>query len=221
MMNQRCAHLLCGLVEEYIRTAEPQSSAYLKRVLELAVSPATVRAWMQDLESEGFLEQPHASAGRMPTDQGYRYYVDHTQPHSSAASRRRVEESPQALVRRLARAAHALAVAALPTGRVEQFGLLELMLQPEGSNRHAVQEISSILDHLHDYIEELAEYSDSSQTAVFIGQENPFLLATHTSMLVRAVADQQGRRSFVLLIGPRRMPYSENIALLERVSTIL
>lgn len=218
MVNHRCSELLCGLVQEYIRTAEPLSSAYLKRALELAVSAATVRAWLNDLEEEGYVEQPHTSAGRVPTDSGYRHYVDRVRP--GQAEREDIEATPQTLVRNLSRAAHALAIAALPSGRVEQFGLLELMLQPEGGNRHAIQEISSILDHIHDYVEELAE-SPSSRTLVYIGNENPFMTAVHTSMLVRVVSDQQGRCSLVLLIGPKRMPYSQNISLLERVNAIL
>lgn len=219
MIHERQAELLCGLVQEYIRSAEPLSSAYLKRALALSVSPATVRAWLKDLEENGFIEQPHPSAGRIPTDSGYRYYVDHTAPALQADQE--LEETPQALVRQLARAAHALAVAALPSGRVEQFGLLELMLQPESESRHTIQEVSSILDHIHDYLDELARQPDSFRTSVFIGSENPFMMAVHTSMLVRRVEDSKGRHALVMLIGPKRMPYSQNISLLERVSAIL
>lgn len=219
-MDQRQAQFLCGFVREYIRAAEPLASTRLKELLELVVSPATVRSWMQDLEEDGFIEQPHVSAGRIPTDQGYRYYVDRVHPRREARTEG-IEESPATLVRRLSQAAHALAIAALPSGRVEQYGLLELMLQPEGSNRHAMQEISSMLDHIHDYVEDLSQRNNPSRTDVFIGSENPCMIAVHTSMLVRAVADQSGRRSLVLLIGPKRMPYSRNIALLERVAAIL
>ncbi|MEK7556473.1 MAG: hypothetical protein AAB538_00675 [Patescibacteria group bacterium] len=218
MINERCSNLLCGLVKEYIRTAEPLSSVYLKRILELSVSPATVRAWLNDLEDEGYIEQPHTSAGRVPTDSGYRHYVDRVRPGGNR--RTEIEENPQTLVRYLSRAAHALAVAALPSGRVEQYGLLELMLQPEGSNRYAIQEISSILDHIHHYVEEVAEQG-SAHTSVFIGSENPFMTAVHTSMLVKSVADREGRHSVVMLIGPKRMSYSQNISLLERVGAIL
>lgn len=219
-MNQRQARFLCGFVREYIRAAEPLASTRLKELLELVVSPATVRSWMQDLEEDGFIEQPHVSAGRVPTDRGYRYYVDRVRPRRDERSES-VEEDPATLVRRLSHAAHALAIAALPSGRVEQYGLLELMLQPEGNNRHAMQEISSILDHIHDYAEDLSERSNPSRTDVFIGSENPRMIAVHTSMLVRTVSDQSGRTSVVMLVGPKRMPYSQNIALLERVSAIL
>lgn len=218
-MDQRHAQMLYGLVDEYIRVAEPVSSNYLKETLELAVSASTVRAWLKDLEEDGFVEQPHTSAGRIPTDRGYRYYVD--QVEVPPAVRGGIKETPEALVRRLARSAHALAIAALPSGRVEQYGLLELMLQPEGGNRHIIQEISSILDHIHDYVEELVADRRTSRALVYIGGENPFMIAVHTSLLFRTVEDEAGRRSVVMLIGPKRMAYSQNISLLERVSSII
>ncbi len=219
-MDQRHAQMLYGLVDEYIRVAEPVSSHYLKEALELGVSSSTVRAWLKELEEAGFIEQPHTSAGRIPTDQGYRFYVERLRV-GHPQNRQGIEEPPQALVRHLSHAAHALAIAALPSGRVEQYGLLELMLQPEGGNRHIIQEISSILDHIHDYAEELAAGEQSSRTAVYIGGENPFMIAVHTSLLFRTVESEDGRRSVVMLIGPKRMSYSENISLLERVSSIL
>lgn len=218
-MDQRHAQMLCGLVDEYIRVAEPVSSHYLKETLEMAVSSSTVRAWLKDLEEAGFVEQPHTSAGRIPTDRGYRYYVDRVE--MPPAVRGEIKETPEALVRRLARSAHALAIAALPSGRVEQYGLLELMLQPEGGNHHIIQEISSILDHIHDYVEELVADRRSSRASVYIGGENPFMIAVHTSLLFRTVGDKAGRRSVVMLVGPKRMAYSQNISLLERVSSII
>lgn len=184
----------------------------------MAVSSATIRAWLKDLEEEGFIEQPHTSAGRVPTDRGYRFYVERLHAQSP---QEKISEAPHVLVRRLSRAAHALAVAGLPSGRVEQYGLLELMLQPEGSNRHIIQEISSILDHMHEYLEEVVENTDHTQTLVYIGSENPLMFAVHTSMLIRLVQDKSGRRSVVMLIGPKRMPYSHNLSLLEQVVSIL
>lgn len=218
-MDSRHARMLQGLVREYIRVAEPVSSAYLKKALELAVSSATVRAWLKDLEAEGFIEQPHTSAGRVPTDQGYRFYVERLRlPHREQSNR--IEEGPHALVRQLSHAAHALAIAGLPSGRVEQYGLLELMLQPEGESRYVIQEISSILDHIHDYVEEIAGDENSGRTSVYIGTENPFMFSVHTSLLVRTIQDRRGRQCVVMLLGPKRMPYSRNISLLEQVSTI-
>jgi heat-inducible transcriptional repressor len=76
MMDQRRAAILRAVVQEYIETAQPVGSGRVARVPEVAVSPATVRHDMVVLEQEGYLRQPHTSAGRIPTDKGYRMFVD-------------------------------------------------------------------------------------------------------------------------------------------------
>jgi heat-inducible transcriptional repressor len=76
MLDARKAAILKAVVEEYIDTADPVGSARVARASEVAVSPATVRNEMAVLEREGYLVQPHTSAGRIPTDKGYRYFVD-------------------------------------------------------------------------------------------------------------------------------------------------
>ncbi len=75
-LNQRKQRVLEAIVEDYIATAEPVSSRTIARKYRLGVSPATIRNEMADLEEMGLIEQPHTSAGRIPSDCGYRYYVD-------------------------------------------------------------------------------------------------------------------------------------------------
>jgi heat-inducible transcriptional repressor len=76
MLDDRKAAILRAVVQEYIQTAQPVGSAHLARSHSLGVSPATVRNEMAALEREGFLAHPHTSAGRIPTDKGYRFFVD-------------------------------------------------------------------------------------------------------------------------------------------------
>ena len=75
-LDERKATILRAVVEEYIRTAQPVGSQHVARAASIRVSPATVRNEMAVLEREGFLEQPHTSAGRIPTEKGYRFFVD-------------------------------------------------------------------------------------------------------------------------------------------------
>src|SRR5438034_177238 len=72
----RAARILAALVGEYIHTAEPVGSARLAQCAGLSVSSATVRNTLVELEELGYLQQPHTSAGRIPTDRGYRFYVN-------------------------------------------------------------------------------------------------------------------------------------------------
>lgn len=76
MLDERKRMVLRALTDDYIETAEPVGSRNLVRRHQLGVSPATVRNEMADLEEAGYLHQPHTSAGRIPSDKGYRYYVD-------------------------------------------------------------------------------------------------------------------------------------------------
>jgi len=76
MLDDRKAAILRAVVKEYIDTAQPVGSAHVARIGTLNVSPATVRNDMAQLEREGFLAHPHTSAGRIPTDKGYRFFVD-------------------------------------------------------------------------------------------------------------------------------------------------
>jgi heat-inducible transcriptional repressor len=75
-LTPRAARILAALVGEYIHTAEPVGSARLAQSAGLTVSSATVRSTLAELEELGYLQQPHTSAGRIPTDRGYRFYVD-------------------------------------------------------------------------------------------------------------------------------------------------
>jgi heat-inducible transcriptional repressor len=76
-LSQREQEVLQAIIWNHIKTAKPTGSRLLTRKYKLSISPATVRNTMSDLEEKGFLEHPHPSAGRVPTDKAYRHYVDH------------------------------------------------------------------------------------------------------------------------------------------------
>ena len=89
MLDDRKAAVLRAVVREYIETAQPVGSARVASTGDVGVSPATVRNEMAALEREGYLTQPHTSAGRIPTDQGYRFFVDQlTGPGALAPAQR-------------------------------------------------------------------------------------------------------------------------------------
>ncbi|HZQ85002.1 MAG TPA: heat-inducible transcriptional repressor HrcA [Acidimicrobiales bacterium] len=94
MLDDRKAAILRAVVQEYIETAQPVGSAHVTRSGDLAVSSATVRNEMASLERDGYLTQPHTSAGRIPTDKGYRFFVDQLAPPGGLlpVHRQRVKE---------------------------------------------------------------------------------------------------------------------------------
>ena len=121
--NDRSKRVLAALVREYISSGEPVASALLVTAAGLGVSSATVRNILARLEDEGFLEQPHPSAGRIPTDRGYRFYVDllleskRSRRTASAVEARLRRDSPGALVDSLlSQASHVVSQASRHVG---------------------------------------------------------------------------------------------------------
>jgi heat-inducible transcriptional repressor len=96
-LTEREHRVLEAVIRTYVETAEPAGSRTVARRLELGISPATVRNTMSDLEEKGYLFHPHTSAGRMPTDRGYRFFVDGllgqplTQPAEAATLRQELQ----------------------------------------------------------------------------------------------------------------------------------
>jgi heat-inducible transcriptional repressor len=83
MLTERQRLILSAIVDDYIRYAEPVGSRSISKRSDVGYSPATIRNEMSDLEEMGYLEQPHTSAGRIPSHKGYRYYVDHLLKHTT------------------------------------------------------------------------------------------------------------------------------------------
>ena len=76
-LNERKEKILDAIIRNYLETGEPVGSRTISKNSDLNLSSATIRNEMSDLEEDGFIVQPHTSSGRIPTDKGYRFYVDH------------------------------------------------------------------------------------------------------------------------------------------------
>lgn len=98
-LSEREQAILQAVIESFIETAEPAGSRRIVQRYDLDVSPATVRNTMADLESKGYLMHPHRSAGRVPTDLAYRYYVDTLMDRHDVSSRQRARIEKELVVR--------------------------------------------------------------------------------------------------------------------------
>ena len=103
MLDERKCKILQAIIDDYISTAEPVGSRSIARKYDMGVGPATIRNEMADLEILGYLEQPHTSAGRIPSSKGYRFYVDclMSRPELSEQEINLINNWYQAKVRRL------------------------------------------------------------------------------------------------------------------------
>jgi heat-inducible transcriptional repressor len=141
-LSERQQAILIRVVEEYVATGQPVGSKSLVERAGMQVSPSTVRNELAELENVGLLTHPHTSAGRVPTDHGYRFYaqtlLERLEPQPPAfelqlsEARREVEAALQATTEVLARATRLLALVSAPSLRAETVRHVEvLLLQPE------------------------------------------------------------------------------------------
>ncbi len=134
-LERRQREILATLVREYIASGLPVGSKLVADRLSESLSPATIRALMAELEEQGFLAQPHVSAGRIPTDKGYRFYVDHVAETTSlgAATEKYIGESlssrPSSPEELLARVSHILSEVSHSVGLVLGQPLEEKLLE--------------------------------------------------------------------------------------------
>src|ERR671934_334349 len=140
-LTPRQREVLAQVVQEYVQTGQPVGSKHLVERAGLSVSPSTVRNELAELEARGLLTHPHTSAGRVPTEQGYRYYADELLdrleprppefPLDLTQTRREVESALQATTEMLSRVTRLLALVSAPPLEATTVRHVEvLLLQP-------------------------------------------------------------------------------------------
>jgi heat-inducible transcriptional repressor len=232
-MEDRYVDILTGAVNLYIETGQPVSSGALLRRYNWELSPATVRAVLLELDEMGYLYQPHTSAGRIPTDKGYRFMVSRLQEQVVSANEReslrrqmaQLAEQYQQLAsstsKLLSHMVHAVAICSVPQLKdTRGSGLMELMKHPEGDFVEAIREVSLLLDQADKLLHEIPEET-RQKPSVYIGEENPFLPAKHTSLVARTVEVPRYGEIVLCVIGPKRMPYRRNVALINALTEIM
>jgi transcriptional regulator of heat shock response len=214
-LENRKEALLETLVREYVRTAEPVGSLHLAKRAGLAVSSATVRNELAELEEEGYLIQPHTSAGRVPTELGYRYFIEHLAHHRPAGNADR--ELSEVFGKRAGAIAAAKALAAkthecvfVSFGHDDVYvtGLANLFAKPEFIEREITMSLTAALDQIDEMVSGL---ESGTGARLLIGEENPLNSNCSTVYL----APTAGRRVGVL--GLMRMDYEKVLDLLDSI----
>lgn len=158
-LTPRQTQILKSLVEEYITTAEPVASEELEKKYNLGVSPATIRNEMSQLTQQGFLRQPHTSAGRIPTPMGLRFYIDYLMQEKrltvadEISSREKVWDSRfnfdkfmHQTAQTLADKTKTLAVIATDEGDIYYSGVANILDMPEFYDIDVTRTLLSLLD---------------------------------------------------------------------------
>ena len=228
------------MVEEYAETASPVGSMMMAKLF--GVSPATIRSEMARLEALGLVAQPHTSAGRVPTDAGYRFYVNYI---SEAIDRPDDSERRESKRRSLERGTHALQVRvnsqsradaairravdvlvdltgnlglATIGGQLYLAGISRLFTQPEFMDTGRVQAVAKLLDNLEPWLREAAP---GEPLNIFIGQENPIGRNSQVSLIISKFRSPFSDRSYIGVLGPTRQDYPKVMSLVKYAGNML
>jgi len=226
-MEKRKEKLLRLVVENYLRTAEPVGSKFLIESADLELSGATVRNEMRELEENGFLSHPHTSAGRIPTEAGYRYYI--TNIMKANAPKKKVKKQLDSTIKRQDDAGRRLkdagkyvagymnsaVIIALHPDNVYYTGISNLFIQPEFHDYTRAADISGVFDQCEELMGDLYDIADNIESKVLIGKDNPF------SSVCGMVTVKVGNKGLVAVLGPMRMDYGKAIGVLDYILEII
>ena len=231
-MTDRQEKILAAIVEQYAEVAAPVGSVLLANIF--GVSSATIRAEMARLEEMGYIEQPHTSAGRIPTDKGYRYYVNQVTEQSEANNNLPINRSARAIdirVRGAGEAARAIKSAVDSLVQITQnmaigtigdqlymSGISNLFSQPEFADGTAVYEVAQLIDNLEPW---LREAQPNEPLSVYIGHENPIGKTSGCSLIVSKFCSPFSDRSYIGVLGPTRQSYAQVMNLVQHTGKTL
>jgi len=229
-ISNRQAKILAAIVKEYAATAEPVGSEVISEHYKFGFSAATIRNEMRALEKSGYIKQPHTSAGRIPTDEGYRYFITQLMRHAELTTRERnrlrqelvkmqsqYTELGRSITRLLSETSQSAAFALLPQSS-SSAGFSNIV--DAGLENSDLKQVASFFDNLTNHSRELVvKKIDAIQT--YVGSEGPIPLSRDVSMVVAQVNLPSGGRGVVGIVGPKRMKYAKNISLLEYISKLL
>lgn len=223
MISERKKFLLETIIKEYVKTATPVSSGGLVEKYKLDISPATVRNEMMELEDEGYIHQPHTSAGRVPTEAAYELFLEEVK---EPKKRKELKEGETKLLEQLFKREEAAfrqiakAIAELSSSAVfwafhkndlYYTGLSNLFSQPEFRQVNAVCDVSGVIDRLEEIIDDIFEDLEEGEQ-IMIGSKNPFGNFLSTVLVKYKHNNQNGVFG---ILGPMRMDYNHNLALVE------
>jgi heat-inducible transcriptional repressor len=228
-MTDRQAKILATIIEQYAEVAAPVGSVLLAKLF--GVSSATIRNEMVELERLGFIKQPHTSAGRIPTDKGYRFYVNNIKEgneapgnvRNSQAIATRVSQSGEpaqaikSAVDSLVQLTHNLGLATIGN-QLYVAGYSNLFGQPEFIDPAQSREVARLLDNLEPWLREAAP---NEALNVYIGQENPIGRSAGVSLIISRYRSPYSDHSYIGILGPTRQSYRSVMGLVEQTGRTL
>lgn len=226
-MNERKSAIFGAIIKEHVTQGNTVASKVLVDKYDFNLSPATMRNEMVELEKEGYIFQPHTSAGRIPTEKGWRYYIENFIENKTISKKHQeimdeiLKESGfnfDTVVKKVSKGLAEISKDAVFVGfSPDDFyytGLSHLFKNPEFQRIDLVRHISEVVDHLDEVITDMfEEVSESEKEIILIGQDNPF--GAECSTIITGYSNDQGSKGVFGILGPMRMNYENNMALIK------
>lgn len=231
-MTDRQTAILAAIIEQYAEVAAPVGSVTLAKLF--GVSSATIRSEMARLEHMGLIAQPHTSAGRIPTDRGYRSYVNAI-TEAEADGVLQLDRGTRAIEARVSthgdRADRAIRSAvdslvdltqnlglATIGDQLYMSGIGNLFSQPEFMQGNHTQAVARLLDNLEPWLREAAP---NEPLNVYIGAENPIGKTSGASLIISRFRSPYSDRSYIGVLGPTRQSYGKVMRLVRHAGAML
>ncbi len=231
-MTERQRLILAAIIEQHAEIAAPVGSVMLAKLF--GVSSATIRSEMAKLEEMGLIVQPHTSAGRIPTDAGYRYYVNSLneaqsdQPQLLDRSARAIEaramthgdradRAIRSAVDSLVELTQNLGIATIGD-ELYLSGMGNLFSQPEFMQGEHAQQVARLLDNLEPW---LREAKPNEPLNVYIGSENPIGKASGATLIISKFRSPYSDNSYIGVLGPTRQSYAKVMRLVRHTGAML
>jgi len=232
-MTERQIQILAAIIEQHAEIAAPVGSVMLAKLFN--VSSATIRSEMARLEEMGLIMQPHTSAGRVPTDAGYRFYVNmlnnaydgNAVPELDRSARtiearvgtqgNHADRAIRSAVDSLVDLTHNLGIATIGD-ELYMSGIGNLFSQPEFAQANHAQSVARLLDNLEPWLREVAP---NEPLNVYIGAENPIGKTSGVSLIISRFRSPYSDRSYIGVLGSTRQSYAKVMRLVRHAGAML
>jgi transcriptional regulator of heat shock response len=233
-LQDRKERILAITVDEYTKTVSPVSSSCLLRKYGLDLSSATIRNVLAELEEEGYLSHPHTSAGRVPTQRGYRYYVDHLMgeiqmlEEEKTRIRGEYQKESAELDRLLEKTSRVLSQTTHCTSLVSIDGDTRIFCQgtsfvveyPDYQDISKIRGILAALDEKERLLQLINKELDE-RTTIFIGKELECEDIDACSLVVSRYQSKHGPSGRIAVLGPTWMDYKRVVSTLDYFSDLI
>lgn len=228
-LKERQKSILDAIIQEYIKTAQPVASKEISHRLKPEASPATIRNEMLILDELGFLEQPHTSAGRIPTDRGYRFFVDNLidglldldKNEQTQIEKLFEYDEEEQFVRELAKTLSRICGTFSIVGLMEddlfyESGLFAILEEPEFEDFGNIKNFGKLVDLMNGELKGMFKNFFPDEK-ILIGKENPWPEARSYSIFMSSWHHPRGFDGFLAMVGPKRTNYKKNKSVIKTI----